>query len=66
MTELLAEELLEGMYGEWLDNMACIYETQHYGHSRAAFYAGAAAMKSYLEGQGIAESTGTSQKRQGD
>ena len=40
---MLTEEELEAMYGAWMDDMAAIYETTHYGHSRAAFYAGAAA-----------------------
>jgi hypothetical protein len=40
---LLTEERLEVLYREWLDSEAHLYEGDHYGHERAAFYAGAAA-----------------------
>ena len=38
------EEELEARYVEWADSDAHVYESDHYGHERAAFYAGAAAM----------------------
>jgi hypothetical protein len=40
---MLTEEELEALYAKWANSDAHLYEGEHYGHERAAFYAGVAA-----------------------
>ena len=49
------EEELEALYGEWVDSGAHLYESNHYGHERAAFYAGAAAERARINAAAMAE-----------